>query len=116
GDAVNLQDELNRSDLNDITGVQHGFLNALAVDESAVGTAQVFNADGVSLFDQPAMFAGNITDGNSQIAIFASTDDGHVTGDGKTAAFSVTAEHYQHNLHNKAPLTGGMTAKNGAVE
>src|SRR5580658_4814080 len=40
---------------------------------------------------------------NAKVAIFASSHDGHVADNGKTASFAVGAEHDKDNLHRQIP-------------
>ena len=55
--AVDLDDEHDRADLDRVTGRQDCLLNRRAVEERAVGTAEVFELERVAVADQPAVFA-----------------------------------------------------------
>jgi hypothetical protein len=99
GNAVDLHNELDWTDTDDIAGVEIDLLDALTVDVGAVGTAEVFDADSVVGSDETAVFAGDVTDGNAEVAIFASTDDGHIAYDRKASTLTVAAKHDQNYLH-----------------
>ena len=72
---------------------------AAAIEKSAIGTAEIFNLDVFAVQDEPAMFAGDVAERNSQVAVFATTDDRHVAGNGKTPALPIRPEHDHHNAH-----------------
>src|SRR5206468_1785656 len=74
-------------------------LDALAVDVSAVGRAEIFNLDRFAVDDQAAMFSRDVRERDSQIAIFATTNDTHVARDRETAALAVRSEHDHHDAH-----------------
>ena len=54
-----LANQRHRSQAEDLSGAKHGLLNGRAVDESAVGGAQVLHRDDTVLQFNLAMMAGN---------------------------------------------------------
>jgi hypothetical protein len=91
--AVNLQYEHHGSYLNAISGAKSGLLHALAIVVGSVGAAQVFKTKNICFPHQAAMLAGNLAQGDAQIAILAATDDGDIARNRETSPVSVGPEH-----------------------
>jgi hypothetical protein len=98
-ETIHLQDEYNRPDLKGVAGGQFSLLDPFAIAIGAVGAAEVFDLDVFAIENEAAMFAGDITQWDAEVAIFASSDDRHVARDGKTPALPIRPEHDHHNAH-----------------
>ncbi len=97
--AVDLQDEHDRTDLDGVAGREDRFLDARAVEEGAVGAAEVFELEAVAVAEDAAVLARDFAQGDAEVAVLAASDDGHVAGHGETAPLPVRSEHDQYRLH-----------------
>lgn len=104
--AIDLKDEDDRTDLHAVAGRERRFLDALAIDVSAIGAAEVFNAEGVAVADEAAMLSRHFPQRNAKVAIFPPTDNSHVARHGKTPAFAVCTKHHKNGLHNDVSWDG----------
>jgi len=84
-------------------------LHALAIAIRAVGLAQILDLDGFTFKDDPAMLAGDVRERNAEIAIFATTDNGHVSRDRETPALSIRPKHDHYNAHANSPPRHTLT-------
>jgi hypothetical protein len=84
-------------------GESKGFLHALGVEVGAVGTAEVLDLQDVAVADEAAVLAGDVAQGDAEVAVLAPADDGHVARDGETPPLPVRPEHHEYRLHVDLP-------------
>ena len=75
GLSVPLDGESDRADGKDVAGIDDGFNDAFAVDEGAVGTAEVLDYGLVALLQDAAVFTRDDADGDAHFAIRTAADD-----------------------------------------
>src|SRR5439155_1045910 len=83
--AGDLEHEHHPGDLDGIPGRRRGFLGALAVEDGAVGAAQVLELEAVAVADNAAVLARGLAEGDAQVAVLPAAHHGPVAHHGETA-------------------------------
>jgi hypothetical protein len=89
------------------------FLHALAIVESSVGAAEIFNAKGIPIADQPTVLTRDVAKRDPKIAVLATANDSDIAGDGETPPFAIRSKHHKYRLHKDMPSETSGSASPG---
>ena len=104
GLSVPLDGESDRADGKDVAGIDDGFNDAFAVDEGAVGAAEVLDYGLATLLHDSAVLSGDDADRYANIAVGAAANYVFAGPERDVFASAVSAKNHQGECHSECPV------------